>query len=64
MSNSNSVVPSPATGAGGRSLVVLVVGAVGVGIAWVNGGLHTLCTGGGSGSGLDRGGQDTGHRRG
>ena len=39
------------------------VGSVGVGISWVNVGLHTLCTGGGSGSGLDRVGQDTGHGR-
>ena len=69
MSKSNYVVPSPATGAEGHSLyasrsgssvVILGVGAVGVGISWVNVGLHTLCTGGGSGSGLERGGQDTG----
>ena len=35
-------------------------GWVGVGISWVNVGFHTLCTGGGSGRGLERGGQDTG----
>ena len=45
-------------------MLILGVGAVDVGVSWVDVGLHILYTGGGSGDGLGRGGQDTSHGRG
>ena len=45
-------------------MLILGVGAVDVGVSRVDVGLHTLYTGGGSGDGLGRGGQDTSHGRG
>ena len=45
-------------------MLILDVGAFDVGGSLVYVGLHTLYTGGGSGHGLGRGGQDTSHGRG
>ena len=45
-------------------MLILDVGAVDVGVSWVDVGLHTLYTGGSSGNGLGRGGQDTNHEKG